>query len=159
MFLGDQIFRKFTVIANNVTPSIQFLFHLKFLLVLSWYLSHLSRLTTKPTKWLCAQRRLGSAWASAHSDQSLRSALCGPKISSCRQRRLWSDWADAQADLSLHQGAHAILLVLSWGGSFSLWDWMGVGIGAITFYQALERNRTEFQNRSSVSETSWLSVS
>ena len=26
--------------------------------------------TTKPTKWLCAQRRLRSAWASAQSDQS-----------------------------------------------------------------------------------------
>ena len=32
----------------------------------------LSRLITKPTKWLCAQRRLRSAWASAQSDQSLR---------------------------------------------------------------------------------------
>ena len=29
----------------------------------------------KPTKWVCAQRRLRSAWASAHSDQSLRCAL------------------------------------------------------------------------------------
>ena len=27
---------------------------------------------TKPTMWLCAQRRLRSAWASAQSDQSLR---------------------------------------------------------------------------------------
>ena len=32
----------------------------------------LSRLVTRPTKWLCAQRRLRSAWASAQSDQSLR---------------------------------------------------------------------------------------
>ena len=31
-----------------------------------------SRNMTKPTKWLCAQRRLRSAWASAQSDQSLR---------------------------------------------------------------------------------------
>ena len=31
-------------------------------------------------------------------------------------QRLWSDWADARADLSL-LSAHAILLVLSWGGS------------------------------------------
>ena len=36
-----------------------------------------SRLVTKPTKWLCAQRRLRSAWASAQSDQSLRCALNG----------------------------------------------------------------------------------
>ena len=27
---------------------------------------------TKPTMWLCAQRRLRSAWASAQSDWSLR---------------------------------------------------------------------------------------
>ena len=27
---------------------------------------------TKPTNGLCVQRRLGSAWASAQSDQSLR---------------------------------------------------------------------------------------
>ena len=33
-----------------------------------------SRDMTKPTKWLCAQRRLRSAWASAQFDQSLR--LC-----------------------------------------------------------------------------------
>ena len=36
------------------------------------YRSDLSRLMTKPTKWLCAQLRLRSAWASAQSDQSLR---------------------------------------------------------------------------------------
>ena len=33
----------------------------------------MSRLMTKPTKWLCAQRRLRSAWAFAQSDQS---SLC-----------------------------------------------------------------------------------
>ena len=34
----------------------------------------ISRDMTKPPKWLCAQRRLRSAWASAQSDQSLRCA-------------------------------------------------------------------------------------
>ena len=48
--------------------------------------THLSRDITKPTKWLCAQRRLRSAWVSAGLGA---------------QRRLRSDWADAQADLSL----------------------------------------------------------
>ena len=46
---------------------------------------------TKPTKWLCAQRRLRSAWASAQSDQSLPCALNGsyePKLSLCGLRRL-----------------------------------------------------------------------
>ena len=53
---------------------------------------YMSRLMTKPTKWLCAQPRLRSVLASALSDQNL---------SSCGQRRLWSDWVDGQADLSL----------------------------------------------------------
>ena len=35
----------------------------------------MSRLMTKPTKLLCTQRRLRSAWAFAQSDQSLRCAL------------------------------------------------------------------------------------
>ena len=34
-------------------------------------LSSVALTRTKPTKWLCAQRRLRSAWASAQSDQSL----------------------------------------------------------------------------------------
>ena len=38
---------------------------------------YMSRDMTKPTKWVCAQRRLRSAWASAQSDQSLRCALNG----------------------------------------------------------------------------------
>ena len=33
---------------------------------------YMSHDMTKPTKWVCAQRRLRSAWASAQSDQSLR---------------------------------------------------------------------------------------
>ena len=41
------------------------------------YRWHLSRLMTKPTKLVCAQRRLRSDWASAQSDQNLRCALNG----------------------------------------------------------------------------------
>ena len=40
-------------------------------------LAYMSRDMTKPTKWVCAQRRLRSAWASAQSDQSLHCALSG----------------------------------------------------------------------------------
>ena len=46
----------------------------------SWNLdqSNLSScLVTKPSKWLCAQRRLRSAWASVQSDQSRCCALNG----------------------------------------------------------------------------------
>ena len=71
---------------------------------------------TKPTKWLCAQRRLRSAWASALSDQSLRLRSVGSygrKLSSCGQRRLWSDWADAQADMSLRWAHTHFVFVMS----------------------------------------------
>ena len=34
--------------------------------------SNLNRNMTKPTKWVCAQPKLRSAWASAQTDQSLR---------------------------------------------------------------------------------------
>ena len=37
---------------------------------LSLYQHKMSHDMTKPAKWLCAQRRLRSAWASAQSDQS-----------------------------------------------------------------------------------------
>ena len=89
---------------------------------------------TKPTKWVCAQRRLRSAWASVQSDQS---SLCAQwvakdpsllhadskdsdqtgQLTSCGQQRLWSDWADAQADLTL-RWAHSYLVFLSCRGSF-----------------------------------------
>ena len=48
--------------------------HIIFLLLVSNNVSHDM---TKPTKWLCAQRRLRSAWASTQSDQSFRFALNG----------------------------------------------------------------------------------
>ena len=51
---------------------------------------NLSRLMTKPTKWVCALRRLRSAWASAQSDHSRR---CPHSYPLNAQRRLWSDWA------------------------------------------------------------------
>ena len=67
---------------------------------------YMSHDMTKQTKWLCAQWRLRSAWASAQSDQSFRCAVRMKKpwvlsYSLSAQRRLWSDRADAQADLSL----------------------------------------------------------
>ena len=63
----------------------------------------MSRLLLKPTKWMCAQRRLETAWVPAQSDQS---SLCahwvgkGPCFLHADSED-WSDWADAQADLSL----------------------------------------------------------
>ena len=69
----------------------------------------MSRDMTIPTKWLCAQRRLRSAWASAQSDQSLRcphEEALGPLL--CIERT-------AQSDLSLRR-AHTnfVGFVMSW---------------------------------------------
>ena len=53
---------------------------------------------------MCAQRKLRSAWASAHSDQSLPFSVWKKLESFATHWALsedWSDWADAQADLSL----------------------------------------------------------
>ena len=85
---------------------------LRTLSIITWWLN-LSRLMTKPTKWVCAQRRLRSAWASAQSHQSSLCAQCVAKD----LRFLHADskcpgWSESSL------GAHAILVVLSWGGSF-----------------------------------------
>ena len=48
-------------------------------IVLKMFLTvQLSRDMTKPTKWLCAQRRFRSAWESAQSEHSLRCPPLGP---------------------------------------------------------------------------------
>ena len=83
----------------------------------------MSHLITKPTKWLCAQQKLWSAWASAQSDQSLavRSmGSLGPKLSSFGQQRLirlgicpgWTEsWLVAHAIcLFCHAAAQTFLL-------------------------------------------------
>ena len=71
---------------------------------------NLSRLISKPTNWLCAQRRLRSAWASTQSDQSSLSAW--KKFGS-----LATHWAHSEDSDQTRR--IVILLVLSWGGSFS----------------------------------------
>ena len=64
----------------------------------------MSHLMTKPTKWLCAQRRLRSAWAFPQSDQS----LCYALYRKLKTQGFFTadsedsdDWMDAQADPSL----------------------------------------------------------
>ena len=43
---------------------------------------------TKPTKWVCAQRRLRSAWASAQSDQS---SLCTQWVAKDPRFFMWTE--------------------------------------------------------------------
>ena len=72
---------------------------------------------------MCAQRRLSSAWASAHSDQSLR-CLHEENIGS-----LATHWAHNRDSVQtgrmpgliwVFAGRTVILLLLSWGGSIIL---------------------------------------
>ena len=80
--------------------------------------NQMSRNMTKPTMWLCAQRRLRSAWASAQSDQSPRCPHKKAWVLSyllSAQRRLGSDLADAQADMSLRWvHIHFVGFVMLW---------------------------------------------
>ena len=92
------------------------------LLYSSWQKQDLSRPMTKPTKWLCAQRKLRSAWASTQSDQSLRYPH-EKKLGS-----LATHWAQAKTDQTgrmprltwVFAGRKVILLVLSWGAHFCM---------------------------------------
>ena len=78
----------------------------------------MSRDMTKPTKWLCAQRRLRSAWASSQSALSLRCPHKKPwdlNYTLSAHRRLGSDWVDAQADPSLcWVHTHFVGFVMMW---------------------------------------------
>ena len=69
----------------------------------------------------CAQRRLGSAWASAQSDQSLRYALNGYLrtqaffMQTAKTLIRVSDWTDAKADLSLRWAHRSFVgFVMRW---------------------------------------------
>ena len=76
---------------------------------------------TKLTKWVCAQRRLRSAWASAQSDQSLRCpheeslGLSYPLSTQQRLTRLGGcpGWSETLL------GSQSLWLVLSCCGSYS----------------------------------------
>ena len=77
-----------------------------------------SRDMTKPTKWVCVQRRLRSPWASAQSDQSLRcphEESYGPKLpTECTTKTLirlggCSSWSES-----------------SLGANSFCWFWHGV---------------------------------
>ena len=74
---------------------------------------------TKPTMWLCAQRRLRSAWAFARSNQSLRcphEESLGPYLPIKRTAK--TDKTERMPRLiGVFAGRTVTLLVLSRGGS------------------------------------------
>ena len=76
----------------------------------------MSRDMTKPTKWVCAQRRLRSACIRPGWSESSLSAWRKLRFLGTlkRIRILWSDWADSQADLSLRWAhTHFVGFVMS----------------------------------------------
>ena len=79
----------------------------------------MSRLVTKPTMWLCAQRRRRSAWASAQSDQSSLSAW--RNLGSLATNWVHSEDSDQTGRMPrliwVFAGCTLTLLVLSRGGS------------------------------------------
>ena len=85
------------------------LLHVFFILECALH-NKLSRLVTKPTKWLCAQRRLGTAW------------LCTQWVGK-DPRFLHADSEDSDQTgqmpslIWVFAGRTTTLLVLSWGGS------------------------------------------
>ena len=84
-----------------------------------WHLS-CDMTKPKPTMWLCAQRRLRSAWASAQSDQSL---LCAQWVAKDRSfLHANSEDSDQTGRMPrliwVFAGRTLPLLVLSWRGSF-----------------------------------------
>ena len=80
--IGFFLFVAYIPILWQMFQRIKDTWHLSLYVKFTWFIltigqTYLSRDMTKPTKWLCAQQRLRSAWASAQSDQRLRFALNG----------------------------------------------------------------------------------
>ena len=108
-FLGVRNFRIFTVFWNSKYPETHTVW------AASWQ---------NQQNGMCAQRRLRSAWASAQSDQSLHcphEESLGPGLPiECTVKTLirlggCPGWSESSL------GTHAILLVLSRGGSYSVY--------------------------------------
>ena len=120
----------------------------KFSFILLTFLNQdMSRLMTKPAKWLCAQGRLRSAWASAQSDPSLLCPQWVAKDSSFlhADSKDWSDWVDAQANLSL-RWEH---MPFCWfcGEAAHLWFWESETIvGSVNWFFVINHQGQLFFN-------------
>ena len=95
---------------------------------ISGNIADMSRDMTKPTKWVCAQRRLRSAWASAQSDQS---SLCTQWVAK-DPSFLHADSENSDQTgrmprlIWVFAGRPVTLLVLSWGGSHGYCSYGGL---------------------------------
>ena len=83
---------------------------------------------TKPTKWVCAQRRLPPSLIRVSDVRMKKGRVLSYPLSALR--RLWSDWADAQADLSLRWAHRSCCWFCHEAAQFSLvlhkniWLWV-----------------------------------
>ena len=99
-------------------------------------LYNLSSIMTKPTKWLCAQRRLRSAWHPPSLIRVLVCTYCVAKDSSF----LHADSKDSDQTRRMPRliwvfaGRNAILLVLSWSGSLSFWSRSQIAVSLFFLY-------------------------
>ena len=81
--------------------------------IILWNNKYMSHDMIKPTKWVCAQRRLRSAWASESSLSAWRKL--GSLATYSVHSEDWLDWVDAQAHLSLRWAhTHFVGFVMSW---------------------------------------------
>ena len=117
----DLCYVQYRVITNHVIKR----FRCTCTMIKDYNNSKISCLMTKPTKWLCTQQRLRSAWAFAQSDQSLR---CPQEESvrpylpiECIVKTDQTRWMPRL--IWIFAGCRVILLVLSWGGSNLICDW------------------------------------
>ena len=109
--------------------SSEILFHQQFhsWMIAQWIScqTQMSHDITKPTKWVCAKRRLWSAWTSAQSDQSSLSAW--RKLGSLATHWAHREDSDQTGQIPrliwVFARCTATLLVLSRGGSNIYWMW------------------------------------
>ena len=114
-------------------------------MTLHFYQNNLSHLTTKPTKWLCTQRRLRSAWASAQSDQSsLCTQLVAKDPSFLHADSEDSDLSEDSPEPSLV--AYVISTKMSWAGSFgSTFPYLHFYVPHWSWHRQRQRRTTRHQ--------------
>ena len=111
---------------------------------------HLSRDMTKPTMWLCAQRRLRSAWASTQSDKSsLCAQLVAKDPSFLHVDTEDSDQTGRMPRLNwVFAGRTLILLVFSCRGSY---------VNATLLQTSSQKHYPTYRSTLHLWSTSWLS--
>ena len=113
----SMVFRKWTQNTIALSRRVVWAILYNFVIICTEYIS---RDMTKPTKWMCAQRRLRSAWASAQSDQS---SLCAQWVAK-DPSFLYADSEDSDQTgrmprlIWVFAGCTVTLLVLSCRGPY-----------------------------------------